>query len=195
MDKYNEALERARKLYKDAVTLQLEQDIKDYEYIFPELRESEDGRTRKIIIDFIKNIEEENESTLIFGGIETSQMIAWLEKQAEQKPIKWSNEDSSMQLTLMRDIEQVSFISQEGKDERIVWLNSLDERFVPKGEKHTEWNAEDERLCSSCINHIEEELERIRNDKYGHSEIISDLKESCRERICWLESLKRRMGE
>jgi hypothetical protein len=53
-----------------------------------------------------------------------------------------------------------------------------------------EWSEEDERLRTSCIKHIEEELERIRNDKYGHSEIISDLKESCRERINWLKFLR-----
>ena len=59
-----------------------------------------------------------------------------------------------------------------------------------QGEQKQEWSEEDERLRKSCIAHIEDELERIRNDKYGHSEIISDLKESCRERINWLKSLR-----
>ena len=54
------------------------------------------------------------------------------------------------------------------------------------------WSKEDERLWHSCIAHIEDELEQIRNDKYGHSEIISDNKESCRERIKWLKSIKER---
>lgn len=60
--------------------------------------------------------------------------------------------------------------------------------------KPTEWSEEDERLRNSCIEHIEEELEEIGKDKFGHSEIISDLKESCRERINWLKSLKERLS-
>ena len=47
---YNAALERARKLHKDAVTLGLEQDIKDYEFIFPELAESKDEKIRKVLL-------------------------------------------------------------------------------------------------------------------------------------------------
>ena len=36
--------------------------------------------------------------------------------------------------------------------------------------------------------------DNVRNDKYGHSEIISDLKEMYRKRIAWLKSLKERFG-
>lgn len=67
----------------------------------------------------------------------------------------------------------------------ITWLEKQDKQ---------EWSEEDERLRNSCIAHIEDELERVRNDKYGHSEIISDLKESCRERINWLKSLRPQSG-
>lgn len=94
--------------------------------IFPELAESEDERTRKMLIEFLV------ENRIIcndLGGINIDKTIAWLKKQDKKKP-KWTNEDSSMQLTLMRDIEQISFISQEGKDDRIGWLNTLDERFA-----------------------------------------------------------------
>lgn len=129
--KYKEAIERAKEQaidgYLDAVA------VSD---IFPELTESEDERMKKAIIATIH---------LYYGEPledEAKEMIAWFEKQREQKPAEWSEED--------------------------------------------------ERLRNSCISHIEEELERIRNDKYGHSEIISDLKESCRERINWLISLRPR---
>jgi hypothetical protein len=77
-----------------------------------------------------------------------------------------------------------NLIEKETKEKYTNWLKSI--RPQPK----QEWSEEDERLRQSCIKHIEEELEEIRNDKYGHSEIISDLKESCRERIKWLESLR-----
>ena len=72
----------------------------------------------------------------------------------------------------------------------IDWLKSLKDRVQPK----QEWSEEDERLCSCIIEEQEESLDNVKNDKYGHSEIISDLKEMYRERIDWLKSLKQRIG-
>lgn len=57
-----------------------------FEYIFPELAESEDERTRKEIIYHIQNCDDTiNEET-------EKRMLAWLEKQGEQKPA-WSAGD------------------------------------------------------------------------------------------------------
>ena len=64
------------------------------------------------------------------------------------------------------------------------------------GQKVVEQSAlseEDERLCSCLIEEQEESLDNVKNDKYGHSEIISDLKEMYNERIAWLESIKDRV--
>ena len=74
--KYKEALEKAKKLHKDAITLQLEQDIKDYEYIFPELAESEDERIRKELLEH--------------------SWIAWLEKQGQVKESFISQHENKM---------------------------------------------------------------------------------------------------
>ena len=52
------------------------------------------------------------------------------------------------------------------------------------------WSEEDERIRQCLIKDQEEALDNVRNDKYGHSEIISDLKEMYCERIDWLKSLK-----
>jgi radical SAM protein with 4Fe4S-binding SPASM domain len=57
------------------------------------------------------------------------------------------------------------------------------------------WSEEDERLCLCLIKDQKEALDEVRDDKYGHSEIISDLKEMYRERIDWLKSLEQRIGE
>ncbi len=71
--------------------------------------------------------------------------------------------------------------------EMISWLEK-------QGEKdRIEWSKEDERLCQCLIQDQEKALDDVRNDKYGHSEIISDLKEMYRERINWLESLKEKL--
>ena len=57
-------------------------------------------------------------------------------------------------------------------------------------QKDTEWREEDERIRTCLIKDQEKALEDVKNDKYGHSEIISDLKEMYRERISWLKSLR-----
>ena len=70
-------------------------------------------------------------------------------------------------------------------------LNVLVE-YVLKRQKPAEWSEDDERICQCIIKDQEEALNEVRNDKYGHSEIISDLKEMYRERINWLKNCKNR---
>jgi hypothetical protein len=55
-------------------------DRETIEYIFPELKESEDERIRKTLIRFHK-------STIDVDGIKGEDILAWLEKQGEQKDI------------------------------------------------------------------------------------------------------------
>ena len=71
---YKEALERCRKLYNEAKTLEYTQDLEDYEYIFPELAESEDEKIKGAIIDHLKD------HNLI-------EWAAWLEKQGKEQKI------------------------------------------------------------------------------------------------------------
>lgn len=47
-----------------------------FDYIFPELKESDDERIRKSLIDFHK-------STIDINGIKGEKILAWLEKQGE----------------------------------------------------------------------------------------------------------------
>ncbi len=63
---------------------------------------------------------------------------------------------------------------------------------MKREEQKPVWSEEDERLCLCLIKDQKEALDEVRNDKYGHSEIISDMKEMYRERIDWLKSLKDR---
>ena len=54
---------------------------------------------------------------------------------------------------------------------------------------------EDKEMVARLIRGFEHDLDELRNDKYGHDEIVSDLKESCREKIDWLEAFKKRMEQ
>ena len=111
-------------------------------------------------------------------------------KKVEQKSVEWSEKDEGIASRIMTALENCESEWCENKKEEKDWLKTLKNRVQPQPK--SEWSKEDERLRDFCIAKIEDELEQIRNDKYGHSEIISDLKEGCRERIKWLESLKER---
>ena len=54
---------------------------------------------------------------------------------------------------------------------------------------------EDKEMVARLIRGFEYDLEELRNDKYGHAEIVSDIKESCREKIGWLETFQKRMEQ
>lgn len=81
--------EEAKRLYKTANA--------DQRYVleslFPELAESEDERIRKHLIDCVTRTIPEADA---FKEISKEQILAWLEKQGEQKSI-WHNEDEEPQ--------------------------------------------------------------------------------------------------
>lgn len=84
MDRYDEALERARA-------------GKSLEEIFPELKESEDERIRKWLIAEMKTFHNQAEECGVQEDMEmTTKAIAYLEKHKEQKPAEWSEEDEKM---------------------------------------------------------------------------------------------------
>jgi hypothetical protein len=79
-EKYKEALERCKSWMKGEHPECFTEAQKAGEFIFPELRESEDERIRKDIIAFLK-------ADKPFADNETlGNWITWLEKQDEQKP-------------------------------------------------------------------------------------------------------------
>ena len=78
--KYKEALERASHI-KDHNTIGTPQEIA--ELIFPELRESEDERIRKEILEDIRNVKAVSSEEY---RKKADRWIAWLEKQKKQEP-------------------------------------------------------------------------------------------------------------
>ena len=80
---YDEALERADAIYPGLH----EQDKKVLEYIFPSLLESEDESVLERIIELVKRFA---------LGDEKGPMLSYLEKQKEQKPAEWGEEDEKV---------------------------------------------------------------------------------------------------
>jgi len=77
--KYEESLERAKKLKETCDSTAV---VGWMEYIFPELKESEDDRIRKSISNYINVTLDDNES------VEKEKWLGWLEKQGEMKSKK-----------------------------------------------------------------------------------------------------------
>ena len=180
--KYNEALERARKCWGEYNELVGAYENKGLcEEIFHELAESEDERIRGAIIDHLKD----NNLT---------EWAAWLEKQGELNPVDFSD------LRTWKYIVDAVWTEKEGIGQ---YLDSpfteevakkLQKRFGNIEQPKQEWSEEDTEMIDCLIRHCKKEYEELCNDKYGHQEIVSDLKRSCRERWDWLESLKNKIG-
>jgi hypothetical protein len=88
MNKYNEALERAKKKLEEVVLPETVSANLLYD-IFPELRESEDERIRTRLIEyfqgFLKGYEDcyKDGGSVKWEGLDAKSIIAWLEKQKE----------------------------------------------------------------------------------------------------------------
>lgn len=102
--------------------------VEDIENTFPELKESEDERIRKVLAGFFKSYKEQGTcGSETFNGIPTENILAWLEKQGKKSV--WTDNDRIMAFTLLRDVEQMTHLSNKGKNERLEWLNTLEDRL------------------------------------------------------------------
>lgn len=80
--KYKEALKVAkRKLCFDKAGMVDSFTPNDIYEMFPELKESEDEKIRKVLIDYFKIYKDEECSLKTFYGIPADDILAWLEKQ------------------------------------------------------------------------------------------------------------------
>ena len=124
-EKYEMALEKAKKFIEENPLVQnLNTWIKE---IFPELKESEDKRIKEEIIEYLERTIPHHHRDEV---LKSKEWIDWLEKQGDEQKSIWTDNDKTMAFTLLRDVDQMTYISKEGKNERIGWLNSLEEKFT-----------------------------------------------------------------
>ena len=113
--------------------------------------ESEDERIRNSLYTFFQGMLERNEDCykvggfVKFEGIDVKSILAWLEKQKEQKPVEWSEEDNRMIGRVRGIIERYAF-TQNAVDvngelcekeyvEMDAWLKSLRPSWKPSEEQ------------------------------------------------------------
>lgn len=75
---YDEALEKAKKYHEECKMRGNDWFVEDIEDMFHELKESEDERIRKKLIDYFNIC-----SGDYYGELKRKDIIAWLEKQGE----------------------------------------------------------------------------------------------------------------
>ena len=117
--KQEEKLKEAQRLYETANA--------DQRYVlerlFPELKESEDERTRKEIVRFIRMEVEDK----IVGN----KWLAWLENQGEKEPVEWSEKDEHKvkDIIYFLNSAKVHYASDVELNGCIKWLWSLLQRM------------------------------------------------------------------
>lgn len=98
------------------------------EEVFPELKESEDERIRKVLIDYFNRYKEQEECGVkTFYGIPTDNILTWLEKQGKKNPT-WSEGDETLLYEIV-DYFNMDDALRHTENEIIDWLKSLKERL------------------------------------------------------------------
>lgn len=134
-EKYEQALERAVKLRDDLLKNGTLATAKGVESIFPELVESEDEKVRKRIIALVNAHGQ---------GMYKDEMLAWLEKQGDQKPNYCHHE-----VDLSGCSEEYCKAYYDG------WNNCNQQHAQLEAEqKPAEWSEEDEKMLIGLIDEI-----------------------------------------
>ena len=176
---YSKAVEKAKQEY----SITTSEDRKQWlEELFPELRESEDERIRKEILNYIDK------------ATGCKRWVAWLEKQGEQKsfdyenaniPQKdstWGEEDKhwlQKVIDFMNHPDLIKATPTLAKD-TINWLKSLKDRVQPQSKQ--EWSEEDESNFQGIIDVIKENKHHTTD--YEHMTYY--------KLLSWFKSLKNR---
>lgn len=216
--RYDETLDRARKLHETCDSTAV---VGWCEYIFPELKESEDERIRKALIenfkwycgDFLETTKWGKDDNLLVKDI-----ITWLEKQGDQKSL-------TIDIKSMVDSYEQRLIKNGGvSNSPLVNMcveafqhgveNTLDELHLKQILANScksckdEWNAENKEVKKISQRIISSEAKEAMYDKPAWSEEDENVLEDIEEAIInywhgdtqdilldWLKSLKERIKQ
>lgn len=121
--RYDEAIKRAKEMYAKFEGMKQGDILED---VFPELKESEDEKIRKkLIAYFVRYKEQAICGVKTFYGIPSDKILAWLEKQGEQKS-SWSEEDISKIDRL------IMYFKGKDNKEFTEWFSLLKDRVLPQ---------------------------------------------------------------
>ena len=139
--RYDEALGKARRYYDEYKTRDNILYVEDMEEMFPELKESEEERIRKVLINGFNKLDK---SAVWYNGITNGQILAWLEKQGEQKSIDDLTQQEAMDIAVGKCFEQCEQKPVEPQQDMLSqekYAKAVDESIY--GEQKS-WSEEDE---------------------------------------------------
>jgi hypothetical protein len=170
--KYEEAMLRMTKWVEGSEII----DPKEVaEFVFPELKESEDEKIKKEIINYISK-----QGASIKYNFDA--WIAWLEKQGENTHNKELSELLHKVICRFINDPNIPYTEREKVSMEII---PYVERIEKQGEQKPAWSEEDEMMLNHTISTVKLHLNDVGSDK---KEILL-----VKEEIDWLKSLKERM--
>lgn len=203
--RYDEAIERAKGVIEQNPLMEYLK--KGIEYIFPELKESEDERMARELIAHFRN----NSVSETWSGLNVKKVIAWLEKQGEhanfRNKIQIGDKVTRNEDGVLVNLSQLERVAKpaENKGEHDMGISettkqklednlykaleketpeSCNEFLEKQGEqKPAEWSEEDKKM----IHYIENAIKYDKSRTYLNSKGI-EIKNVCD----WLKYLKRR---
>lgn len=151
----------------------------------------------------------------LHSGSYDKETIEYIFPELKESEDEWSDEDKEFLKLTLSNLTELKDRYGEGYGrvgECIKWLNSLQPQpidveaviayqdgyqkaVVEFSQKQQEWTDEDINMIDWLIRCCEKEHEEFCNDRYGHQDIVSDLKRDCRKKWDWLESLKSRLSK
>lgn len=192
---YDEALHKAKSVIEQNPLMEYLK--KGIEYIFPELKESEDERMRNFISNELVCLRATDEKGTVRYN-ELTEAIAWFEKQGEQKPAEEVNgEDYGIDsLWHAQNILEKTLGSVEGyqSDDGIL-EHKCAISAVKKLYEQNPWSKEDEKLLALSLNNLTELKDRF-GEEYGRTGDCIEWLKSLKDRYTWrpsetqLETLK-----
>ena len=182
--KYKEALEKARQFSERP----LQEDSSGIvEYIFPELKESEDEKIRKALLEsFEYQIKESHPDKEWVCGVKLKDIISWLEKQGGCEHIKkeWTTSDAATLKELIDFLENGTAKLQHDLTRYANWLKIQFTPIEKKSEQKSTWSEEDEEMFKSIMATCE--LAEQERDSSPARHLLE-------MQLNWLKSLKNRI--
>ena len=169
--KYKEALERAKKFSEKPY---LEDSKGIVEYIFPELKESEDDRMFYALLEGFKDFVDMYSEW--HNGVTIAQLITWLKRKGEQKPNYFHHE-----VDLSGCSEEYRKAYYDG------WNNCNQQHEQLKAEQKPAWSEEDEKLVKNLISTLSNIYARNLIEKETKEKYTNFLK-SLRPQSTWKPS-------
>ena len=140
--KYKEALNWMKDVYPTLKGAAKE----DAEHYFPELKESEDERIRKVIKQVLYESTTEKDECYLDNGVTQQEVFAWLEKQGEQKLYVNDNAKEMFIKALERVEEQNNKGYKLTDCDKNSWWEDFKDYSLCTIKQNQAWSEEDEKL-------------------------------------------------